>query len=88
MLNEGVDRHVRMYLGGILVEGYCGNDEAIISWRTIEAEIKRPLPPRKPDEPVYQPMLDRLRAVDGLATDYWRNHARGSFPRYYPRKGA
>jgi hypothetical protein len=83
MLVESVEIQVRAALGGILVEA-LSNVEAIVAWRTIEAEIKRPLRPSKPGEEVWQPMIDRLRSVDALATDFWTNHAQGRCPRYRP----
>jgi hypothetical protein len=83
LLVESVEIQVRAALGGILVEA-LSNVEAIVAWRTISAEIKSPLRQQVIGEPVYQPMIDRLRAVDALATDFWTNHAQGRCPRYRP----
>jgi hypothetical protein len=84
-LCENVQGQVRAMLAGILLECLNDNAEAIAAWRTIEAEIKRPLREQAMGEAVYQPMLDRLRAVDALANDFWTHHAGGrTCPRYQP----
>lgn len=87
MLVESVEIQIRAGLGGILVEA-LSNVEAIVAWRTISAEIKSPLRRQVIGEPVYQPMIDRLKAIDALATNFWTHHAlRLGCPRYRPTEG-
>jgi hypothetical protein len=81
-----VEAQMWALLGGILLETLAGNLEAVVAWRTIEAEIRRPLREQAMGESIYEPMADRLRAVHELAKDFWTHHAGGRPRPHYARQ--
>jgi hypothetical protein len=86
LLCESVQGQVRAILGATLLA--CLDSEvapiAQTYWYAIKSTIVSPLGVPKAGESWYQPALDKLRTVDLLAAEFWRNIGRDC-PRYDPR---
>jgi hypothetical protein len=85
LLTENNAGQIRAALAGLLLA--CLDDEvasfAVTYWSFVKSVILAPLNAPMAGESAYQPMLDKLRGIDELVREFYRN-ARQPCPRYRP----
>jgi hypothetical protein len=86
VLTENVQGQVRAGLASLLLACLDTEVAAIAStyWYAVKCNILAPLTAPKAGEPWYAPAIDKLRRIDQLVTEFFRNVDR-DYPRYQPR---
>jgi hypothetical protein len=87
LLTERNEGQVRAGLAGLLLACLDADVAPIAEtyWYAVKSVTLAPLKEPKVGEPRYAPMLNKLRAIDELVKEFWRNIGRPC-PRYQPTK--
>jgi hypothetical protein len=88
-LCENVEGQVRAGLASLLLACLDADVGAIAQtyWYFVRCNILAPLDAFKAGEPWYAAAIDKLRGIDQLVTEFFRNVDR-DYPRYRPLTGA